>query len=386
MKTASAIAFALASLPAAAMEGMDMEGVMTQAGDWHLMAHGWVNAVLDHQGGPRGDHDTFSNSMLMGMAVRPLGTGTLELHSMLSLDPAMGKGGYPLLFQTGETADGATTLVDRQHPHDFFMELSGRYAHAWGESGSVWIYGGLPGEAALGPPSFMHRFSGMRIPEAPLTHHWLDSTHVTMGVVTLGASQGPLALEGSAFNGREPDQNRWNIETRPFDSWSSRVTWDATESLSLQASYGYLASPEELEPGLSVRRSTASAIYTTDLAGSKWATTLAWGRNDKRDPGHARKLDGWLLESAMEISPAHTVFARAEQVNNDELFQGDDPLAGKAMRVGKLSVGYIHDFTRTGPLRWGIGALASAFKVPAEATPAYGAHPGAYMIFLQVRL
>jgi hypothetical protein len=389
MKTSTlALSAALAAAtPALAMENMeDMEGVMTQAGDWHLMAHGWVNAVLDHQGGPRGDHDTFSNSMFMGMASRPLAAGSLELHAMLSLDPAMGKGGYPLLFQTGETADGVTTLVDRQHPHDFFMELSAAYSQPLGDSGSVSIYGGLPGEAALGPPSFMHRFSGMRIPEAPLTHHWLDSTHVTMGVVTLGATQGPFKLEASAFNGREPDQFRWNIETRPFDSWSARLTWNPTAALSIQASYGYLASPEELEPDLSVRRTTASAIYTTDIAGSKWGTTLAWGRNDKRDPEHSHKLDGWLLESALEISPRHTVFARAERVNNDELFQGDDPLAGQPMQVGKVSVGYIYDFTRTGPLRWGIGALASTFRVPAEAVPAYGAHPSAYMVFLQVRL
>jgi hypothetical protein len=266
------------------------------------------------------------------------------------------------------------------------MELSAAYSQPLGDSGSFTIYGGLPGEAALGPPSFMHRFSGMRIPEAPLTHHWLDSTHVTMGVVTLGATQGPVTIEASAFNGREPDQFRWNIETRPFDSWSARLTWNPTGALSMQASYGYLANPEELEPDLSARRTTASAIYTTDLAGSKWATTLAWGRNDKRDPEHAQELDGWLLESALEITPKHTVFARAEQVNNDELFAAPDPRAGQAMKVGKLSVGYIYDFTQTGPLRWGIGALASTFRVPSEAVSAYGAHPAAYMVFLQVRL
>lgn len=386
---APALALTLASAPAmdpGGTEHGDMEGIMTQAGGWHLMAHGFANSVLDHQGGARGGHDTFSNSMAMGMATRPAGAGTLELHAMLSLDPAMGKGGYPLLFQSGETADGVTTLVDRQHPHDFFMELSGTYTLPLGESGDISIYAGLPGEAALGPPSFMHRFSGVRIPEAPLTHHWLDSTHITMGVATLGASQGPFKLEASSFNGREPDPYRWNIETRPFDSWSARLTWNATPALSLQASYGYLASPEELEPDVQVRRTTVSAIYMADISGSRWGTTLAWGRNDKREAQGPRKLDGWLLESTLEISSAHTVFARAEQVNNDELFSGTDPLAGQVMRVGKLSVGYIYDFARTGPVRWGVGALASAFRVPAEAAPAYGSHPAAYMLFLQARL
>lgn len=374
-----------ASAPMDQGDMADMEGVMTQAGGWHLMAHGFVNSVFDHQGSPRGDENTFSNSMLMGMASRPLGAGSLELHAMLSLDPAMGKGGYPLLFQTGETADGVTTLVDRQHPHDAFMELSATYTMSLGD-GRAFLYAGLPGEAALGPPSFMHRFSGVRIPEAPLTHHWLDSTHITMGVATLGTSQGPVTVEASAFNGREPDQFRWNIETRAFDSWSARITWEAMPSLSLQAGYGYLASPEELEPDLSVRRTTVSAIYMTDVAGSKWGTTLAWGRNDKRDPGHQHKLDGWLLESTLEINPKHTVFARAEQVNNDELFSGNDPLAGQAMRVAKVSAGYIYDFAKTGPLRWGIGGLVSAFRVPTQAQSAYGAHPTAYMLFLQARL
>ena len=382
----AALAAALAASPALARDMEDMEGVMTQAGGWHLMAHGIVNAVFDHQGGPRGAEDTFSNSMLMGMASRPLAAGELELHAMLSLDPAMGKGGYPLLFQTGETADGVTTLVDRQHPHDFFMELSAAYTVPLGENASAFVYGGLPGEAALGPPSFMHRFSGERIPEAPLTHHWLDSTHVTMGVVTLGASQGPVTVDASAFNGREPDQFRWNIETRPFDSWSARLTWNLATSLSLQASYGYLASPEELEPDLSVRRSTASAIYTTEIDGAKWGTTLAWGRNDKRSPESAKKLDGWLLESALEVSARHTAFVRAEQVNNDELFAAPDPRAGQAMKVGKVSLGYIHDFARTGPVRWSVGAHASAFRVPSDAASAYGSHPSAYMVFLQARL
>jgi len=37
---------------------------------------------------------------------------------MGSIEPVMGRSGYPLLLQTGETADGTTPLLDRQHPHD----------------------------------------------------------------------------------------------------------------------------------------------------------------------------------------------------------------------------------------------------------------------------
>jgi hypothetical protein len=394
-KAAFALAALLVAMTAAlaqhqhddmASDAPPMEGLMWQVGDWHVMAHGFANTVYDHQGGPRGDSKVFTNSMLMLMGDRPLGPGSLGLRAMLSLDPSMGRGGYPLLLQTGETADGRTHLVDRQHPHDAFMELSGTYRIAAGDRGSLFVSAGLPGEPALGPPSFMHRPSGVRIPEAPLTHHWLDSTHITMGVATVGANAGPWTLEASRFNGREPDQNRWNIETRAFDSTSGRLTFAASPEVSLQVSYGNLASPEGLEPETRVKRTTASGSYEATLNGRPWASTLAWGRNDKSGLGASRKLDGWLLESTLEISERHTVFARAEKVRNDELFDPDHPLHGRAVDVGKLSVGYIHDFAKTGPVRWGVGGLASFFRLPSELTPYYGAHPRAYMIFLQARL
>jgi len=143
-----------------------------------------------------------ADGMAMLMGDRRVGPGTLGLRAMVSLDPTMGKSGYPLLMQTGESADGVTPLVDRQHPHDFFMELAASYSVDVGADGAAYAYFGLPGEPALGPTAFMHRFSGMRNPEAPLTHHWLDSTHITFGVATLGASKGPVKLEASWFNGR----------------------------------------------------------------------------------------------------------------------------------------------------------------------------------------
>jgi hypothetical protein len=379
------LALAAAS-PAPGMDhDMAMDGFMTQVAGWHVMAHGLANFAYDHQGGPRGGEKRFGTSMLMTMASRPLGGGSLQISSMLSLDPLMGPAGYPLLLQTGETADGRTHLIDRQHPHDAFMELAATYGVAAG-SGEAFVSAGLPGEAALGPTTFMHRFSGERIPEAPLTHHWLDSTHVTMGVVTVGTAQGPWKLEASAFNGREPDERRWNIETRGFDSWSARATYTALPGLAFQASYGYLASPEALEPDVHVRRTTASATWNAGEPGSRRGATLAWGRNDKRLGGESVKLDGWLAETTLELSEAHTVFARAEHVRNDELFPEGDPLAGQPFGVGKLSVGYLHDFARTGMLRWSVGALASAYRIPAALEPVYGAHPRSYMLFLQVRL
>ena len=160
-------------------------GVHATAGDWMLMGHATLDGVYSWQDGPRGDEKAFAAGMLMGTAQRAIGdNGTLQLRAMLSPDPLMGKRGYPLLLAAGETADGVDTLVDRQHPHDFVMELSASYAHRLSSSDSVFIYAGLPGEPAFGPPAFMHRPAAMVSPEAPITHHWMDSTHITFGVVT----------------------------------------------------------------------------------------------------------------------------------------------------------------------------------------------------------
>src|SRR4029079_16730487 len=175
-------------------------GLHMQQGEWSVMAHALVNAIYDRQTGPRGDDKAFGQSTAVLLSERRVGPGTLGLRAMVSLDPTMGKSGYPLLFQTGESADGMTPLVDRQHPHDFFMELAASYSVTLGMDGAAFAYFGLPGEPALGPTAFMHRFSGMRNPEAPLTHHWLDATHIACGVATLGASKDPVQIEASWFN------------------------------------------------------------------------------------------------------------------------------------------------------------------------------------------
>ncbi len=354
-------------------------GFHTMKGDWHLMAHGFLNRVYDDQDGPRGDHELFSESMLMGMAVRPLGAGRLGFRAMISAEPwTIGDQGYPLLLQTGETADGRTPLVDRQHPHDLFMELSGTYSHDLGTDGSVFLYLGLPGEPALGPPAFLHRFSGMENPEAPLGHHWLDSTHVTFGVATLGWIRGGFKLEGSAFRGREPDEKRTDVEDPKLDSWSVRASWQPAPDWSFQVSRGHLASPEQLEPEIDKDRTTASAIYNRPLGDGNWQTTLAWGRNAS-DPGET--TDSFLLESAATLTPRHTVFGRVERQENDEL-SGH----GEVFDVGKLSLGYVYDAVLRDPWKAGIGALGSVALIPSELESEYGETPVSWMVFARMRM
>ena len=363
-------------------ESTPMEGMNWQAGGWTGMLHGYAELIYDHQGGPRGASKTFSESMLMVMAQHAAGPGTLTLRSMLSLDPAMGKSGYPLLLQTGETANGIDPLVDRQHPHDLFMELAGTYSAPFGATSSAFLYVGYPGEPALGPVTFMHRFSGMNEPAAPITHHWLDSTHITYGVVTAGLVHGPWKIEGSAFNGREPDQFRWNFDPFRLNSWSGRISWNPTANWALQASYGYIKSPEALEPNVNQHRVTASATYNKPLAGGNWQTTFAWGRNNNH-PGHT--LDAFLLESAFNWGRS-TVFARAENAQKDELFQAPSLLAGRAFRVSAFALGYVYDLPIARHLALGVGAEGSVNLVPSAISSAYGDSPVGYMPFVRLKI
>ncbi|MDE2512322.1 MAG: hypothetical protein KGL74_14450 [Elusimicrobia bacterium] len=363
-------------------ESTPHEGLHLMEGDWRVMIHGYADAIDDRQGGPRGADKNFSESMLMAMAQRPLGPGTFGLRGMVSLDPLMGKSGYPLLLQTGETANGRDGLIDRQHPHDLFMEMAAAYSCPLNEDSSVFGYFGLPGEPALGPAAFMHRASGMDNPEAPITHHWLDSSHVTFGVTALGYIWRDLKLEGSAFRGREPDQYRWDIEKPDLDSYSTRLSFNPSRDWSLQVSYGHIVSPEQLTPAVNQDRVTASASVNWRAWGNPGQTTLAFGR-DRNRPG--RTLDAYLLESEVHIAGVHTVFGRAERVQKDELFDGG-PLAGSAFAVGKVSLGYIYDFPPRARVRWGLGGVGSVIVIPEALKSAYGSAPTSFMLFLRAKI
>lgn len=360
-----------------------MEGIHGMTGDWMTMYHGYVNLVYDHQGGRRGGNKTFSESMAMAMAQRPLGAGTFGVRAMMSLDPLMGKNGYPLLLQTGESADGATPLIDRQHPHDLFMELAATYSLPLTSDSSVFAYIGYPGEPALGPATFMHRLSGIDNPEAPVSHHWLDSTHITFGVATLGYVWRDWKVEASAFNGREPDEQRWNFEEPRLNSGSTRLTFNPNENWSLQVSRGYLRSPEALEANVDQIRTTASATYNLPIGDDNWQTTLAWGRNEN-SPGN--RLDAVLLEAAYRFRQNHTIFGRAEYAEKDELFEAPDPLAGTTFNVSKFSVGYVYDIPLTEHVKLGLGGLGSAYALPSRLDPAYGNDPVSYMAFARLKL
>lgn len=357
------------------------EGIHGTYGSWTTMTHGFATAIYDDQGGRRGKEKFFSTSMLMLMGHRPLGQGTFGLRGMVSLDPAMGKTGYPLLLQTGETADGKSGLIDRQHPHDLFIELATTYSQPFGAESSIFGYFGFVGEPSIGPPTFMHRFSGMDSPEAPITHHWIDSTHITYGVTTLGGVWRDLKLEASMFRGREPNQHRWDLEVPEFDSYSTRLSYNPTRDWALQVSYADFHSPEQLAPDEDLQRYTASASYNWTLAGAKAQTTAIIGQNKGH---HASALNAIVLESGARLD-AHTVFGRIENVDKNELFDSG-PLVGQTFNVSKISLGYIYDFQRVARTSWGLGVSGGVHPMPRALRPAYGTAPFSMMVFARVKL
>ena len=348
-------------------------------GEWMTMAH--YNAFLsyDDQSGPRGDDQINSINWLMLMATRRMDRNELSFRGMFSLEPVTTTTkGYPLLFQSGEAYNGKP-LIDRQHPHDFFMELSARYRRILADDTVFSLYVAPSGEPALGPPAFPHRMSAMENPAAPISHHWLDSTHISFGVLTAGVAHKTWQLEGSWFNGREPDDDRWDIERPKLDSYSGRLTWNPTPEWSAQVSSGYLKSPEELHPEEHLRRTTASIIHLTKLRdGSHLATTFGWGRND-----HGEATNAFLIEPSY-MTETYTVFARAEYVQKTGGELGLLP-DDRKIAVKQFTVGASHELVKDRPWQLALGGSVTYTVKPDDLDAVYGDNPIGVWLFLRLR-
>ncbi len=298
-----------------------MYAYMLPGSQWMSMVHGnfaprYTNQDLLNKTSGRGGKRVDAPNWLMFMTQRQAGSGGLfSVNTMFSLDPFLiGEGGYPLLYQTGESYHGQK-LVDKQHPHDLFSELSVAYTQRVAKSTEVSASFGYPGEPALGPPVFMHRLSASNDPDAPLSHHYADATHITFGVATLGIRYQNFKLEGSAFKGREPDEFRYGFDRMKFDSYSVRLSYNPSASWALQASNGWIHSPEDSDPDDNVDRFTLSAmnmqIFNED---SYLATTLVYGQNHHTENGKTQPAV--LLESNLQIKKT-ALYGRYEFVQKD---------------------------------------------------------------------
>jgi hypothetical protein len=354
-------------------------------GEWTGMLHGFVFLQYDRQDGPRGADQFGSLNWGMLMGSRRIGAGWLQLRTMLSLDPATVTGrGYPLLLQSGETYRGVP-LRDRQHPHDFFMEVAALYERPVAQDLAISLYVAPSGEPAVGPVAFMHRPSAMDDPVAPIGHHWQDATHITYGVITAGLFSRRWKFEGSVFTGREPDERRWNFDRIRLDSYSIRYTFNPSVHWSFSAGYADLESPEVAHPE-NVQRLVASMLHGRSVGQfGQWASAIVYGTNLLAEH---RRSHSALLESEIVLDPRNTIFARAEAVQKSSeelgLAAPFEPLALHG--VGHVSLGYIREIAGLRGATLGLGARGTINIVPAALEPVYGSRtPLGGLVFLRVR-
>jgi hypothetical protein len=345
---------------------------MTASQGWQFMSDGVVWAVFNDQSGPRGGTEFVVPNWWMLMANRRTTHGTVTLSWMSSLDPAtVGSEGYRELFQAGEVFRGQP-IVDHQHPHDFFMQAAASWQIELAASTRLTLTGAPVGGPALGPIPYMHRASSFDNPVTPLTHHLFDSTHVSFGVATASIGHGPWLLEGSVFNGREPDEHRWDADFGRMNSVSGRLWFKPGAEWAFQVSTGHLVSPELLEPG-DIQRTTVSASWTRASGASLESVTAGYGRNGTT---YDLSRKGAFVEGAQHAGP-NTVFGRVE------VLQLDHAIAD--VSIGAFTVGGVRDILSRRGFEGGVGADITLYATPALLTPSYGAHPVSWQVFFRLR-
>ena len=364
-----------------------MYGFHRQQGAWEVMLHGNAFAQYLYESGEehRRKQQIGSINWFMGMARRPLAGGRAGVRGMLSLEPLTITGcGYPVLLATGETCDG-DSIHDRQHPHDLFMELAVEYDRPLG-AGFRWsLYGGPAGEPALGPAAFPHRLSATANLLAPIGHHWLDATHITYGVMTTGVYTNRWKAEASIFNGREPDEQRLDLDLAPLDSFSGRLWLMPTDRVAFQVSAGRLTEAEASHVGgsrVDVTRTTASATYHAALGASGFlATTVGWGINRELDV----TTGAFTAEAAATADGMNTWFARFEVAEKSGHDLHITESAG-IFTVSRIQGGFVKYLNARAGLQPGFGGTVSWSIVPEPLAPRYGGRvaPG-FGLFLTLR-
>jgi len=391
MNPASMYLMNLASGTSSNPASWPMPMVMTHFGSWNAMLMGAAFVVDTQQSGPRGGDKLYVPNWFMAAAEHRVGVkGAFAFNLMFSLDPAsVTHERYPLLFQTGETAY-RKPLVDAQHPHNFIMGLGFHYAYQLAEDTTADIYFAPVGDPAIGPVAFPHRASAMELPQAPLSHHWQDATHIADEVLTVGISHKKVRLEASGFYGSEPGENRWIIEGGPLNSWATRFWFFPAKNWAAQVSMGRITHPEALEPDDQVR-ATASLEYSKPLAGGSWSSSLIWGRN--HGTATHRNLNSYLAESVLPVGRGNFITGRIELVDKDELFSAEPDiearlaaLSGSTFRVGAYTIGYTRDIRLCPFVQTGIGVNFSSYSLPSAIQPYYGGHPVGGNIFVRFRL
>jgi hypothetical protein len=253
------------------------------------------------------------------------------------------------------------------------------YAREIGRGTTLELYAAPVGDPALGPVAYPHRASAAEIPQATISHHLQDSTHISDDTITAGIVRGAFRIEASGFHGAEPGENRWIIQQGAIDSWSGRLWWTPTKRWAVQVSGGRLAHPEQLEAGDQVRL-TSSVAYNDN----GWSSIAVWGRT--HNTASQANRNAWLVETLKPITPRNWITARAELADKDELFEDTPALAGLSFRVLAVTAGYTREIASVANVHIGLGANLSVDEIPGTLATEYGAHPVGGTIFLRFRL
>ena len=374
-----------------------MYGVHRPWRGWDVRLNGalFVQALYEpgdrHRTGGASNSQAGSINWVMAVARRRLGAGRFGIRTMFSAEASTVPGCGSLNYlAVGEVCDG-DTIHDRQQPHDLLMELAVDYDRALRGTWRWQVYAGLAGDPALGPPMYLHRASAISNPIGAVTHHWLDTTHVSFGVVTAGVYDRRWKAEMSAFNGREPDESRVDLDVGALDSVSARLSFLPTDRLALQVSGARLHDAITNFPFQSqdpITRVTASALYHVPLgARGIWATTLAIGSNHTREIVSGGVLDattvGALVESSVTFSDRHTVFGRGELGGMPAHHLHAHEYSTSVLTVGKVQAGYVRHLRAIKGVVPGIGGTVSVSLLPPELAPRYSgsAAPGVAVFF-----
>jgi hypothetical protein len=362
-----------------------MQMAMEPSG-WELMQDGAVYVLFNHQGGPRGGDEFVVPNWWMGMWMRQRGAHQFGLNAMLSLDAAtVGKSGYREIFQVGEALEGKP-LIDKQHPHDLFMQVAASWRFAFSDQTSLVIAGGPAGEPTLGPVAFMHRTSAAGLVLAPLGHHTFDSTHISFGVVSAAVEHGRWVFEGSLFNGREPDEDRWDFDFGPLDSAAGRIWFRPSEEWEVQISSGRLREPEELVEGDAIR-TTTSASWLRKSDDAFKSITAGYGVNS----AHGERRHGAFGEFTLERGP-NSLFGRAElqQVETHVLVTGEVPEEGHVEEgpatVAAFTVGGARRLATWRAFEGAVGAQITFYGVPDVLQTTHGNRPVSFQAYFRLRL
>ena len=364
-----------------------MYGYMLHSKKWMYMVHGNVFIRYNNQDitdkGTRGDSKVDAPNWFMAMGQRKVGAkGLVHFNTMFSLDALFGGDGYPLLFQTGEAYQGSP-LIDRQHPHDLFSELSIAYTQSFTKDLDAFLYLGYPGEPALGPVAFMHRSSTLNNPDATLGHHWQDATHITFGVATVGLRYKIVKIDGSLFTGREPNEARYDFDKPRFDSYSYRLTVNPYKTLSMQISKAFINSPEELDADEDVDRTTASVTHVTPLSGENYflSSTFAWGYNNSGDD---HKEHSFTLESNLQLD-RFAIYGKYENIDKSaEELALDQFEEHQLFNINAMTFGLNYTFLRQFKTNFALGVQGSLYVADSSLDPIYGKSPMAVELYLRI--